>query len=347
LQPGLTEVCLPTNVPSLSPFHLDLNTQPYEEDVNECVDLVYFYNANFDNPPYKMTEWTYRGNKVTDFNFTNASELVAFMNSLDPIGNWSLSEDENRIIGGAPGSIYGKIQVEYSGNMTEELLANTLSVSHPSIFVGNVPSAHIFVVTEQQSGCQDTLYINLLSLDTLEQNQDTITVILPVGEVDTICLSLEELPGLPELISNQCFSTYNAQVQATGSDPCVIVTGLQPGDDQACLVLCDNLGKCDTTILLIEVRDTSTELIIFNGFSPNEDGVNDFFRIKNIELYPNNTLKIFNRWGNTVFETTGYRNYWDAIYKNTYLPDGTYFYFLEVEINGVMKTFSGFVEVRK
>ncbi|MCB9164495.1 MAG: gliding motility-associated C-terminal domain-containing protein [Flavobacteriales bacterium] len=51
-----------------------------------------------------------------------------------------------------------------------------------------------------------------------------------------------------------------------------------------------------------------TEVFIPRSFSPNEDGVNDRFIIPRIEGFPNNTVKIFSRWGAKVFDGAGYDN---------------------------------------
>lgn len=77
---------------------------------------------------------------------------------------------------------------------------------------------------------------------------------------------------------------------------------------------------------------------IFNGITPNEDGLNDFFFIQGIETYPQNKLQIFNRWGVMVYEKEGYGTNADLFYgisdgrttvrKNEELPSGTYFYIL-------------------
>ena len=72
------------------------------------------------------------------------------------------------------------------------------------------------------------------------------------------------------------------------------------------------------------------------GFSPNNDGINDSFTIAGIESYPNNKLIIMNRWGNKVFEANRYNNDWDGTnqhgvsFGNQELPDGTYFYILDL-----------------
>ena len=72
-------------------------------------------------------------------------------------------------------------------------------------------------------------------------------------------------------------------------------------------------------------------LDIFNLFSPNDDGTNDTFVIKGIESYENN-LKIYNRWGNIVFEVDNCQNDWNGtsntgrvVRRNKRLPAGTYY----------------------
>jgi gliding motility-associated-like protein len=94
----------------------------------------------------------------------------------------------------------------------------------------------------------------------------------------------------------------------------------------------DEFG-CDKIIALqLGVKNIE----ITNTFSPNGDGINDFFVIKNIELYPNNHLLIFNRWGNRLYEGKPYMNNWDGrnyeggnLGKDD-LPVGTYFYILDL-----------------
>ncbi|WP_055445069.1 gliding motility-associated C-terminal domain-containing protein [Lacinutrix himadriensis] len=80
----------------------------------------------------------------------------------------------------------------------------------------------------------------------------------------------------------------------------------------------------------------SDGIIVYNGISPNGDGKNDVFIIEGVELF-RNTLKIFNRWGRTVYDVENYKNDWNGITNKKVLvgnskklPVGTYFYVLNL-----------------
>jgi len=85
-----------------------------------------------------------------------------------------------------------------------------------------------------------------------------------------------------------------------------------------------------------------TYLIIPNAFSPDGDGINDTWTIRGDlnENYPNNQIRIFNRWGVSVYETKGYQNDWNGSNYNSSgstssnLPVGTYFYLLDLNGDG-------------
>ena len=86
---------------------------------------------------------------------------------------------------------------------------------------------------------------------------------------------------------------------------------------------------CGRTATAQVVVDVDCDIIIPNVFSPNGDGVNDFWVIEGI-TNRNNTVRVFNRWGQVVFEANNYRNNW----RGTDLPDGTYFYEVLVDKPG-------------
>jgi gliding motility-associated-like protein/uncharacterized repeat protein (TIGR01451 family) len=77
-------------------------------------------------------------------------------------------------------------------------------------------------------------------------------------------------------------------------------------------------------------RSTDECGFLFNMISPNGDGINDTVFINCIGDYPNNTLQVYDRYGNEVFSAKGYDNTWTGTGKNGDLPKGTYFYILDL-----------------
>ncbi|MGJ8593354.1 MAG: DUF7507 domain-containing protein [Aquaticitalea sp.] len=103
-------------------------------------------------------------------------------------------------------------------------------------------------------------------------------------------------------------------------------------------------GEPDDPTITVLPAVGGREFEIFNAVSPDGDNQNDFFRIVGIEDYPNNNLKIFNRWGVLLYEMDGYgidgkvftgvSDGRVTVSKNEELPTGTYFYVLRRFISG-------------
>jgi len=88
-------------------------------------------------------------------------------------------------------------------------------------------------------------------------------------------------------------------------------------------------GGCfDTVGITVHVEK---QIEVPNAFSPNGDGINDTWHITNIESYPNCVVKVFNRYGQLVFSSTGYNKPWDGTDNNKPLPVATYYYIIETK----------------
>ena len=82
-----------------------------------------------------------------------------------------------------------------------------------------------------------------------------------------------------------------------------------------------------------------------NTFTPNNDGIHDFWDIKYLNSYPQNKVQIFTRQGKLVFESKGYVKPWDGNMNGKSLPVDTYYYIIEPG-NG-RKALTGFVTIIK
>ncbi|MCZ2444443.1 MAG: gliding motility-associated C-terminal domain-containing protein, partial [Flavobacteriales bacterium] len=121
------------------------------------------------------------------------------------------------------------------------------------------------------------------------------------------------------------------------------------GVDTFTYVLCSPkcLLQCDTATVTVIVRNS---LMIPNGFSPNGDGVNDFFEIVGLDNFPNNELLILNRWGDAVYSAAPYNNDWDGtsnmgIGGSGRLTDGTYFFVFKTSPDA--DAITGYIELKR
>lgn len=79
-------------------------------------------------------------------------------------------------------------------------------------------------------------------------------------------------------------------------------------------------------------KEATPLLVPAQAFTPNGDGNNDTWVIPGINNYPNNTVKVFNRWGHEVYSASGYTSDWEGFYRQNRekLPAGSYMYILNL-----------------
>lgn len=87
------------------------------------------------------------------------------------------------------------------------------------------------------------------------------------------------------------------------------------------------------------------KVVIPNAFSPNNDGINDTWKIEALETYPESDMTIFNRYGQIVYHSKGYPKAWDGKLKGNPLPVGTYYYKIDLKNN--LPVLSGWVLIIK
>ena len=95
------------------------------------------------------------------------------------------------------------------------------------------------------------------------------------------------------------------------------------GDYIIWLVATSDKGCKDSVMRAVKV--IVDEIEVPNVITPNGDGVNDYFKIKNIERIESSTLRIYNRWGKKIFEASPYQNNWNG----NGAADGVYYWELD------------------
>ena len=108
------------------------------------------------------------------------------------------------------------------------------------------------------------------------------------------------------------------------------------------LTIGDSIGCLTYDSVRVFVRDRPFPLFFIpNVITPNGDGFNDVWDIRDLEGYPNNEVRIVNRWGDEVFQQAPYQNKWGGTWNGQELPGGTYYYILIIHYNGQDQKFDG------
>ncbi|MGB6035454.1 MAG: gliding motility-associated C-terminal domain-containing protein, partial [Cryomorphaceae bacterium] len=136
------------------------------------------------------------------------------------------------------------------------------------------------------------------------------------------------------------FDTGGQWTDADGNDVSNVFDPSEEGDFEFTYTVSSvECGDLSTTIFINVSENNCEDPLVFEipqGFSPNGDGINDFFLIPGLnELYPDNSLQIFNRWGAEVLSAAPYNNDWNGkaetgLNAGEQLPVGTYWYILEL-----------------
>lgn len=130
---------------------------------------------------------------------------------------------------------------------------------------------------------------------------------------------------------------FSGAADASGIYPVGTTTVTYTVTDQS-----GNTSQCSRQVTIRLGEDVPNGLVIPQGFSPNNDGLNDTFEIIGIGSYPDNELYVYNVWGKEVYYKDGYDNSWDGIASSGVstgqkLPSATYFYILKLSNDQFVK----------
>lgn len=113
------------------------------------------------------------------------------------------------------------------------------------------------------------------------------------------------------------------------SDPTSLTPIATPPEDITyTLTVASSTCGASTSSVFVRVYEKIT---IPNAFSPNNDGINDRWDIHNLITYPESVTQVFDRYGQQVFQSTGYASPWDGTNKGKPLPAGTYYYIIDLK----------------
>jgi gliding motility-associated-like protein len=225
---------------------------------------------------------------------------------------------------------------EYLWNTGETTAAKPFQLSAPDTFRVTVSNAFqcsdsAFITVDIRNGQQ--VYAKRDSITTKKNTEVRFDVMERIFNTDTLAiigtfnvlvrplhyLEFSASAGVSSLLNSAIY--YRPEDEFRRKDSLVY---------SICNIECPDL--CDTNLVIINVLGDPYDFIP-NGFSPNEDGINDTWVIPGIEAFPENQLFVYNSWGDLIFEAQPYLNDWSGqtnkgIGGGKKVGDGTYFFVL-------------------
>lgn len=191
----------------------------------------------------------------------------------------------------------------------------------------------------------DTSHISYLfslsgcdSLITTQVTMDPTPGPPTAGSDNSYCLgeAMDTLMAVPSSGGTISWYLDAGLTNLTGTGPT-----LAPLDQEGVTIyyVTETVNNCEGPESMVTITINICDIIIPTAFTPNNDLVNDAWEIIGLDMaYPNNVVRIYNRWGNLLFEhlsengSSPYsENMWDGKYNGKDLPTGSYYYIIDYD----------------
>lgn len=209
-------------------------------------------------------------------------------------------------------------------NLTTQFVTTGLtqqwsSEGNPVIDPSAVGTGNYQLIAASSNGCTDTAIVIVSPSTPVDLRIASNPATATITEGERIVLS-----AIGNNISN-CFWQPSLYL-STNTGVSISATPANSISYQAIAVNAE--GCRDTSAINITVLPFVLE--VPGVFTPNADGYTDRWIIRNIQLAKQHKVIVFNRWGNKLFESSNYQNNWDGTHNGIPVPDGAYYYVVEV-----------------
>lgn len=224
------------------------------------------------------------------------------------------------VSGGVPPYTYS-----WTGGLPPIPNPSTGMVSSTTSYVVTVSDACTNSPIDPTPDVTDTSTVTVAVVDPISLSIGPDLVVCPG---DNLNLNSAITGGLAPFVYNWSTVTGTDTVMSTNTPNTSLIASGNGVYQLAVEDVCHNTGN-DQLIVTVE---TSCALNIPNIITPDGTGPaeNEFFYVENLDKFPGSTLKIYNRWGNKIYESDNYQNNWSGGGH----PDGTYYYVLTVPMSG-------------
>ncbi|MBL4593391.1 MAG: gliding motility-associated C-terminal domain-containing protein, partial [Flavobacteriales bacterium] len=218
---------------------------------------------------------------------------------------------------------------DVDGGSTDACGISTVTASPTTFTCVEIGANNVTLIVTDNNGNVDSCVAVVTVLDTLAP-----TITCPSDqdvETDNTCIYIiDDYTGLAVNLFDNCDVNNVVVTQNPIAGSTVTPNNISSTEGQTIVTIMvqDLSGNIDSCDFIVNVK-CGGELSIPNVFTPNGDGKNDLWNIAGLESYPDITVKVFNRWGGTMFESiAGYTDPWDGTYNGVDAPSATYYYII-------------------
>ncbi|HBG70532.1 MAG TPA: hypothetical protein DDX57_07085 [Bacteroidales bacterium] len=262
------------------------------------------FSSSSQTPEITTAQLTHAGTYTvvgTDLNgCLNSSNTTVVVNQSPDIninGDTEICENETTVLSASGATTY----------------AWNTGAATSSITIGGITSA-TYLVTGTNGGCSDI---------------DSISVIVNPNPTANAGIDTTIEEGATVQLNGSGGGTYSWLPSDNLSDPAIANPICSADDTTIYILLVTNQYGCTSTDTVIVMVDGDCgSIYVPNAFSPNNDQKNDVFGVMNRCLETLN-LKVYNQWGNLVYETSDPNGRWDGNFDGTMSESGIYSYWFD------------------
>ena len=244
-----------------------------------------------------------------------------------------LTQEFNQVVLNVSGT--PSFQVHYSIN--DSILS--INSSSNQINLGNIPGIY------QLDSLSDLYCSN--SIEGIITVDSTIAPIIPIIQGDSVYCFNSNIQPIRVVNATDGISWYgNAEfTEYLGSN----IEILPSNQISQTYFATQTINGCEGEANSIQITINPCNLIIPTAFTPNDDGDNDYWDLLQIDAYyPKNTVWIYNRWGEPIYESTIGKyaaRPWDGRFKGALMPVGTYYYVIQLTKDNSIEPINGIVSL--
>ena len=208
------------------------------------------------------------------------------------------------------------------------------------------------IVTAQDGVTTDTYTVNVVRAPSSDASLINLTVsqghLSPafngsiMAYADTVSNSVTSITATPTVSDGTATITVNGipVVSGTPSDALPLAVG---NNTITVVVKAQDGVTIDTYTVVVYRGEAQADINCNNVLTPNGDGKNDYWVIKDIELYPQNNVIIFDKGGRLIYSKKSYNNEWDGTLNGHPLAEGTYYFVVDLGPN--LRKFKGSISI--